>query len=162
MFPGPYGNINPLNSCIEDPQVSHTARPKCQRHVAIYWKLLLSPRRAGCLFLTAKGNLVPLTTHFVHVPLFLVATRKNGFQDIKVVQRPYECNVSMDLDWLANMLWSFVGDTTTVGWQRTDEEKWDEAIDVLKGELQKEKGFKMLDERGFRIELVGNVVVATK
>jgi hypothetical protein len=49
------------------------------------------------------------------------------------------------------MLWSFIGGASAVGWLKSDEENWDEAINLIIEELKKTKGLKALDEGRARL-----------
>lgn len=50
-------------------------------------------------------------------------------ENIAVHQKPVFGTLS-DLDRYANLLWSFIGGTTAVGWLESDEERWEEAIGI--------------------------------
>ncbi|KAH8886161.1 S-adenosyl-L-methionine-dependent methyltransferase [Thozetella sp. PMI_491] len=67
-----------------------------------------------------------------------------------------------EFDQYTNLLWSFIGGTTSAGWSKEDEEKWDEAVSIVKRELQKTEGFKMLEDGRAMLRFVANVAVATK
>ncbi|KAI1766739.1 S-adenosyl-L-methionine-dependent methyltransferase [Hypoxylon sp. FL1150] len=70
---------------------------------------------------------------------------KGGFRKDGIAVHTVDVYVTTaELDRYANMLWSFIGGTTAVGWLESDEEKWDEAIDVIKQELKKTDGYKEL------------------
>lgn len=86
---------------------------------------------------------------------------KGGFTDIKMTQATYSSTTKTMLTRFATMLWSFVGGTSTAGWLQSDEDRWDEAIEVLSEELQKAKGFKVT-EHGVELEFIVNIAVATK
>ncbi|KAI1379734.1 S-adenosyl-L-methionine-dependent methyltransferase [Hypoxylon crocopeplum] len=62
----------------------------------------------------------------------------------------------------ANMLWSFIGGTTPVGWLRSDEENWDEAVEVIKRELKKTDGYTELPGGKSQLQFIANIAVATK
>jgi hypothetical protein len=75
-------------------------------------------------------------------PDFLKSTiMKAGFamENITIVQREVYCHTT-ELDHYANMLWSFIGGTTSVGWLKSDETNWDQAIAIVKKELLKIAG----------------------
>lgn len=86
---------------------------------------------------------------------------KGGFTNVKVTQATYHSTTKTTLNRFATMLWSFVGGTSSVGWLQSDEDRWDEAIQVLGEELQKVKGFK-LTEDGVELEFLLNIAIATK
>jgi hypothetical protein len=60
------------------------------------------------------------------------------------------------------MLWSFIGGTTAAGWIESDEERWDEAIAIIKDELRKTDGFTELEDGKMILKFVANIAVATK
>lgn len=45
-----------------------------------------------------------------------------------------------ELTRLATMLWSVIGGTTETGWIKSDEESWEEAIEIIKDGLRKTDG----------------------
>ena len=70
--------------------------------------------------------------------------------------------VPADLRHLATMTWSFMGGTSSAGWLRQDEDKWDEAIEILMKEYKKGKGFKELDGVGCKLGFIADIAIATK
>lgn len=97
-------------------------------------------------------------------PVFLQSiVEKGGFkkENIKVVQEDVFLNVGA-LDRYARMLWSFVGGTGAKGWLESDEEKWEEAIGVLKKQLLKHESSRLEDGGSMRLKFVGNIAIATK
>jgi ubiquinone/menaquinone biosynthesis C-methylase UbiE len=91
------------------------------------------------------------------------AILKAGFSSNKValVQRDVYCHAT-ELDHYANMLWSFIGGTTSVGWFQSDEENWNEAIKIVKEELIRTDGFKLLEGGRVRLKFIANIAVVTK
>jgi hypothetical protein len=67
-----------------------------------------------------------------------------------------------ELTHFAAMLWSFIGGTSKAGWIPSDEEKWDEAIEISKVELAKTEGFKLLEGGKVQLEFIANIAIATK
>lgn len=68
----------------------------------------------------------------------------------------------LDMHRYANMLWSFIGGTTPIGWLKSDEANWDKAIDVIKESLRETDGFEELGDGKFRLKFVSNIAIATK
>jgi len=89
------------------------------------------------------------------------AIGKGGFIDISLVQRDVYVTTT-SLDRYATMLWSFIGGTTGVGWLESDEDKWDEAVDIVKAELRKTDGCEELEGGRLKLKFVAHIVVATK
>jgi len=87
---------------------------------------------------------------------------EGGFTNVRVVQRDVNVTTTNSLDRFATMLWSFIGGTTSVGWLESDENNWDEAIEIIKTELSKTDGYKELDGGKLKLKFVANVAVATK
>jgi ubiquinone/menaquinone biosynthesis C-methylase UbiE len=67
-----------------------------------------------------------------------------------------------EFHYFCTLLWSFIGGTTTEGWSQEDEQRWDEAVEIVKRELIKTKGFKMLDDGRAVLRFVANVAVAIR
>jgi ubiquinone/menaquinone biosynthesis C-methylase UbiE len=85
-----------------------------------------------------------------------------GFENgtVNVQQREIFVNVG-DFDRHASVTWSFRGMPST-GWNKQDEEMWNEAIQILKQELRKTKGFKILEDHSTVIRFLINVATAVK
>lgn len=86
---------------------------------------------------------------------------KGGFSDITMEVgelRP----TTTQFDRYVNMLWSFIGGTTPMGWLKSDEENWDKAIDIIKSELKKTDGFELLEDGRCRLKFTANIAIATK
>ncbi|KAJ8069782.1 hypothetical protein OCU04_000198 [Sclerotinia nivalis] len=88
---------------------------------------------------------------------------KGGFEKDKITlfKRDVMCTTT-ELTRFATMLWSFIGGTTEAGWIKSDEDNWDEAIEVVKKVLRKTDGFKPLDGGRAQLKFVANVAIATK
>jgi ubiquinone/menaquinone biosynthesis C-methylase UbiE len=88
---------------------------------------------------------------------------KGGFerQKIKMVQSDVFVELG-DLNRFATMLWSFIGGTSAVGWLESDEKKWEEAIIVVKKELTKSQGTRLLDGGKMKLRFVANIAIAMK
>ncbi|KAH8174426.1 methyltransferase domain-containing protein [Sarocladium implicatum] len=89
------------------------------------------------------------------------AVEDGGFKDIKL-GKAEGLITTVEADRYVNMLWSFVGGTTPVGWLKSDEERWDEAIDILKKEFKKTEGFRKLEDGRYQIRFKANIAIATK
>ncbi|XXH04312.1 hypothetical protein Hte_010726 [Hypoxylon texense] len=88
---------------------------------------------------------------------------KGGFQKGQITLHSADIYVTtVELDRYANMLWSFIGGTTPVGWLESDEENWDMAIDIIKQELKKTDGYKELPGGRSLLKFIANIAVATK
>ncbi|KAI1178638.1 S-adenosyl-L-methionine-dependent methyltransferase [Nemania sp. FL0916] len=98
-------------------------------------------------------------------PEFLKSVvEKGGFEGDKIEM--HKCRVSvttgLEMDGWANMLWSFIGGTTTAGWLEEDERNWDRAIGIIKREVRRTEGFKELPGGRAQLGFVANVAVARK
>ena len=88
---------------------------------------------------------------------------KGGFEEDKITLTKRDVYVTTtSVDHYANMLWSFIGGTTAVGWLESDEYKWDQAIEIVKAELRKTDGYKELEGGRLQLKFVANVAIATK
>ncbi|KAI1744686.1 S-adenosyl-L-methionine-dependent methyltransferase [Xylaria scruposa] len=88
---------------------------------------------------------------------------QGGFEKDKISIETRAVSVATsEMDRYANMLWSFIGGTSPVGWLHSDEENWDNAIDVVKQELRKTEGYQQLPGGKNLLKFVANVAVATK
>ncbi|KAI0206215.1 S-adenosyl-L-methionine-dependent methyltransferase [Astrocystis sublimbata] len=88
---------------------------------------------------------------------------KGGFEKDKIVVETSPVFYhTAEMDHYANMLWSFIGGTTTVGWLRSDEENWDGAIEVVKQEVRKSEGYEELAGNKSVLRFVANIAIATK
>lgn len=88
---------------------------------------------------------------------------KGGFAKDKIVLTKRDVYIrATTIDRFALMLWSFIGGTTAAGWIESDEERWDEAIAIIKDELRKTDGFKELEDGKMILKFVANIAVATK
>lgn len=88
---------------------------------------------------------------------------KGGFEKDKIVLTKRDVYIhATTIERFALMLWSFIGGTTAAGWLESDEERWDEAIEIIKDELRKSDGFTELDDGKMILKFVANIAVATK
>lgn len=86
-----------------------------------------------------------------------------GFAPEQVTMHEAPVSVTTaELDRYANMLWSFIGGTTTAGWIHSDEENWERAIEVIKRELAKTDGYREIQGGRARLRFVANIAVARK
>ncbi|KAI1410394.1 S-adenosyl-L-methionine-dependent methyltransferase [Hypoxylon sp. FL1857] len=88
---------------------------------------------------------------------------QGGFSKDKITIHQGDVSVTTsELHRYANMLWSFIGGTTPVGWLRSDEENWDKAVEVIKTELKKTEGYTELPGGKSQLKFIANIAVATK
>ncbi|KAK8877037.1 S-adenosyl-L-methionine-dependent methyltransferase [Apiospora arundinis] len=88
---------------------------------------------------------------------------KGGFQSDRISMHEVPVSVTTsEPNRYANMLWSFIGGTTPVGWLKSDEENWDKAIDIIKEELKKTKDYKEIEGNRLQLQFVANIAVAKK
>ncbi|KAG8160910.1 hypothetical protein KVR01_009174 [Diaporthe batatas] len=86
---------------------------------------------------------------------------EGGFKQIKVHQQEVYTTVT-DIHHYANMLWSFIGGTTPIGWLQSDEENWDKAIEVIIRELRRTDGYREVEGGRSELKFIANIAVATK
>ncbi|EHL00666.1 S-adenosyl-L-methionine-dependent methyltransferase [Glarea lozoyensis ATCC 20868] len=88
---------------------------------------------------------------------------KGGFEKEKVRMEKVKvvCQTT-ELGHFAEMLWSFIGGTSEAGWGEGDEENWERAVGVVKGELEGTEGFRWVGGGRAELEFVANVAVAVK
>ncbi|KAM5345957.1 hypothetical protein ACJ41O_011818 [Fusarium nematophilum] len=88
---------------------------------------------------------------------------KGGFSPDKVTLAKRDVYVTVgEIRHFAEMTWSFIGGTSSAGWLKSDEERWEEALTTMVEELEKTDGFKRLDERHSRVKFEANVAIAVK
>ncbi|KAJ4292409.1 hypothetical protein N0V90_009071 [Kalmusia sp. IMI 367209] len=93
----------------------------------------------------------------------LSVIEKGGFAKEKITLVKRDVHVTTtNIDRYATMLWSFIGGTTAVGWLESDEEKWDEAIEIIKSELRKTDGCNEIEGGRLQLKFVAHVAIATK
>jgi ubiquinone/menaquinone biosynthesis C-methylase UbiE len=87
-----------------------------------------------------------------------------GFErdKIEISKQDVHCTAFADLKSLATMAWSFMGGTSTLGWQKEDEDSWDNAVSNLMEELKKTEGFEELGGDKCALKFVANIGIATK
>lgn len=86
-----------------------------------------------------------------------------GFEQHKITVHQREVYTTAgEINWFANMLWSFIGGTTPVGWLESDEENWDKAIEVIIRELKKTDGYREVEGGRSELKFIANIAVATK
>jgi ubiquinone/menaquinone biosynthesis C-methylase UbiE len=97
-------------------------------------------------------------------PSFLASiVEAGGFEKNRISVRQCDYSITTtEFHQYSTLLWSFVGGTTAAGWTEADEERWDDAVEVVKRELRKTDGFKLLDDGRAVLKFVANVAVATK
>ncbi|KAH8124606.1 hypothetical protein FP744_10006393 [Trichoderma asperellum] len=85
-----------------------------------------------------------------------------GFEKeaIKVEQCHMIVNVG-NYERATTLLWSMRG-MPSGGWSEEDEEKWDEAVDIIRRELQQTEGFRMHDDGTAELKYAVHVLTATK
>ncbi|KAH9206796.1 hypothetical protein DL95DRAFT_66200 [Leptodontidium sp. 2 PMI_412] len=90
--------------------------------------------------------------------------KEGGFEEGKIEINPFELwHEVKDLRAWAEGLWSFLGDTET-GWSEEDEERWEEAVEVVIREVEKGEDVYVRNEdgKGGRLKFVAWVGLATK
>ena len=88
---------------------------------------------------------------------------KGGFHKDKITVTKSDVYVTIsDINHYSTMLWSFIGGTTPVGWLKSDEENWDEAVNIIKQEVRKTSGYKELEGGKSLLKFVANIAIATK
>ncbi|KAH8892978.1 S-adenosyl-L-methionine-dependent methyltransferase [Thozetella sp. PMI_491] len=81
-------------------------------------------------------------------------------ESINVQQREF---FSKGGDWgrQVSLTWSFRG-MPAAGWSQEDEDNWDEAIEIVKRELEQSEGFELFEDGTAALRLVIHVATATK
>jgi ubiquinone/menaquinone biosynthesis C-methylase UbiE len=88
---------------------------------------------------------------------------QGGFPSGNVSLRQTDIFVhTSEMDRYVNMLWSFIGGTSSVGWLASDEENWNKATAAIKEELRKTPGYQELEDGRNLIKFVANIAVVTK
>jgi hypothetical protein len=114
---------------------------------------------------TRGGRTLPAWDSFEHWqdPKFIAGILEaGGFEKgaVKVQQREIFANVG-DFDRHASLTWSFRG-MLNAGWSKQDKERWDEAVEILKQELRKTEGFKILEDDSTMIRFLTNAATVAK
>ncbi|KAL7931864.1 S-adenosyl-L-methionine-dependent methyltransferase [Trichoderma chlorosporum] len=114
---------------------------------------------------TRTGAILPAWTSFEDwsPPAFIAnIVEAGGFkkESITVHQREMFINVG-DFHRHTELVWSMRGMPST-GWSREDEERWDEALGIVRREMRKTEGFQILDDGNTMIRSLVNVATATK
>ncbi|KAI1457515.1 S-adenosyl-L-methionine-dependent methyltransferase [Annulohypoxylon moriforme] len=85
-----------------------------------------------------------------------------GFASGKIELRPKTVYITIkDVHRLATVMWSYLG-VPLQGWSRADEERWDEAIEVILKSFHEVSGFEVLESGELKIELTANILIAHK
>ncbi len=88
---------------------------------------------------------------------------KGGFSLDKISLTKRNIRVRLgDIRHFATMLWSFIGGTSAAGWLETDEENWEQAIDIVVDELRKSRGYNQVDADHFEVQFQAHIAIATK
>ncbi|KAK9788071.1 putative S-adenosyl-L-methionine-dependent methyltransferase [Seiridium cardinale] len=88
---------------------------------------------------------------------------QDGFDKAQVTMHQAKVHVTTsEIDRYVNMLWSFIGGTTPAGWLESDEENWDRALDIIKGELKTTEGYTEIEDGRLSLQFIANVAVAKK
>ncbi|KAH7027899.1 S-adenosyl-L-methionine-dependent methyltransferase [Microdochium trichocladiopsis] len=88
-----------------------------------------------------------------------------GFSPEKVSVQEVDIPIKLpdnSIDRFAFMLWSFLGGSTSAGWLRSDEERWDEAVGIVADKLRASKGYKKLEDGTEHLAFKAAITVATK
>ncbi|KAM0256822.1 hypothetical protein ACHAQJ_004774 [Trichoderma viride] len=114
---------------------------------------------------TRSGGKLPAWNSFREWedPAFIASiVEAGGFKKeaVSVQQREMVVNVG-NFDRYMAVTWSMRG-MPSDGWSKEDEERWDEAVEVLKREIQKTEGFQLLEDGSAVIRSLLNVATATK
>ncbi|PNP57520.1 hypothetical protein THARTR1_02518 [Trichoderma harzianum] len=114
---------------------------------------------------TRTGAILPAWTSFedwTDPSVIANVVEAGGFkkESIKVEQREMFVNIG-NFDRHTELVWSMRGMPST-GWSREDEERWDEALEIVRREMRKTEGFKTLDDGTTVIRNLINVATATK
>ncbi|KAL7944063.1 S-adenosyl-L-methionine-dependent methyltransferase [Trichoderma barbatum] len=114
---------------------------------------------------TRSGGTLPAWNSFEQWtdPAFIAnIVEAGGFErgSIKVEQREMLVNIG-DFDRHTTLVWSMRGMPSN-GWSQIDEDRWDEALEIVRREMRKTEGFKTLDDGTTVIRSLINVATATK
>jgi ubiquinone/menaquinone biosynthesis C-methylase UbiE len=114
---------------------------------------------------TRPGGILPAWDSFEHWqdPAIIAGILEaGGFEKekVKVQQRAVSVDVG-DFDRHAEVTWSFRG-MPSAGWSRLDEERWDEAVEILKRKIGKTEGFRILEDGSAVIRFVVSVATVVK
>jgi SAM-dependent methyltransferase len=106
---------------------------------------------------TRPGGVLPAWDSFEYWqdPTFIAGILEaGGFEKggVKVEQREIFANVR-DFHRHALVIWSSRG-MSSAGWSKLDEERWDEAVEILKQELRRTEGFTILGDNSAVIRLL--------
>lgn len=89
--------------------------------------------------------------------------RDGGFEQHQITVHQREVYTAIaEMRHYANMLWSFIGGTTPIGWLESDEENWDKAIEVIIRELRHTDGYREVEGGRSELKFIANIAVATK
>ncbi|PTB63098.1 S-adenosyl-L-methionine-dependent methyltransferase [Trichoderma citrinoviride] len=158
--------IGPRNNGVDAIREMHrTLKPggtlvvNCFAYVAV-----LEPIRAASRA-TRTGGQLPEWNSFEQWtdPAFIAGVvEAGGFEkgSINVEQREMFVNIG-NFERHVELVWSMRG-MPVGGWTLEDEDKWDEALEIVRREMQKTKGFLTLEDGTTIIRNVVNVATATK
>ena len=114
---------------------------------------------------TRAGGILPEWDAFERwqKPKFIAGILEaGGFQKatVNIQQREIFVNVG-DFDRHVLLTWSFRG-MPSAGWGKEDDERWEEAVEIVKQELQKSEGFQILEDGSAVMRFVINIATAAK
>jgi hypothetical protein len=89
---------------------------------------------------------------------------KGGFSrhDVEIVRQYVYITTPSVLERFANVLWSFIGGTSTVGWLKGDEDNWETAVGVVMDEVKRTDGFLETDDGKCILKFGVNIITARK
>lgn len=114
---------------------------------------------------TRPGGILPAWNSFEQWtdPAFIAnIVEAGGFERgaISVQQREMVVNIG-DFNRHTTLVWSMRGMPSN-GWTEEDEERWDDAVEIVRREMRKTEGFKILDDGSAVVRNLINVATATK
>lgn len=85
-----------------------------------------------------------------------------GFEGSKIQMSTCEVFEELkDLKWWLTALWGFIGQRDD-GWKAEDEDKWDEAIDILMKTMKSSPGVTTMGNGDAMLKFVVNISISTK
>ncbi|KAL6855634.1 S-adenosyl-L-methionine-dependent methyltransferase [Trichoderma novae-zelandiae] len=158
--------IGPRNNGVDAVKEMHrTLKPggtlvvNCFAHVPV-----LEPIREASRATRAGGKMLAWNAFEQWAdPAFIASiVEAGGFEkgSVSVQQREMFVNIG-NFERHTELVWSMRG-MPVGGWTREDEDKWDEALEIVRREMQKTKGFLTLEDGTTIIRNLINVVTATK
>ncbi|KAK1243343.1 hypothetical protein MKX07_003971 [Trichoderma sp. CBMAI-0711] len=160
LFIGPRNNgVDAVKEMYRTLKPGGTLIVNCFAYVAVLDAIREASRA------TRTGGELPVWNSFEHWadPAFIASiVEAGGFEkgSISVQQREMFVNIG-DFERHTELVWSMRG-MPAGGWTQEDEDKWDEALAIVRREMQKTEGFMTLEDGTTIIRNVVNVATATK